>query len=656
MRQFLIVLAALLALIVAGIGAFFFFFPKDLAIAEVKKQVQTSTGRTLDIDGPVDLSIFPTVGFTANDVRLSNPQGFAGAPFLTARKITFAVALTPLFKGDIEVRRLILDQPVFTLLALKDGAANWVFPEQPPKPGEAPQKLKSLRLDDMRLIDGALTFIGADGGDPLQVEDIDAVLDLKSLDQPAQLDGSARYRGQTLDFGANIGAPRATLEKGATPVRFTVNAPAVKGALDGTMDTATGVITGRLDTSGASARTLLDWLGSPLPAGPGFGAFEVKSDFMAKGPSYAFTKGAFRIDAVNATGDVNVTVGETGRLTITGGLAIPVLDTNVYLPAPPAAANAPGGAAAGGVNTAAAWDAKPMDLAGLRSLDADLQLAVSDLRFQKMQFTGAQLGLRLNQGIADARLSRIALYGGAGTARLVVDARDTAAKITTELDVTDVQALPLLTAAIGLDKIEGRGALKANLTGSGRSQADIMRTLSGTTSFTFNDGAWRGVNLAQVARTVQAAISGGTVGAAAKTDFAEFAAAFQVSNGIAMTNDLRLLNPFVRLEGAGAIDIGAQTINMRLTPRAVRSIEGQGATAAAQGIGVPFKVSGPWSKPAFAPDLGNVVQSQVQRALERNNLGGLSSIIGGQQKTNADPAAKPETTVNPLEQLLKRKK
>lgn len=659
MRQFLIVLAALLALIVVGIGAFFFFFPKDLAIAEVKKQVQISTGRTLDIDGQVDLTIFPAVGFIANDVRLSNPQGFAGAPFLTAKKITFAVAVTPLFKGDIEVRRLILDQPVFTLIALKDGAANWVFPEQPPKPGEAPQKLKSLRLDDMRLIDGAMTFIGADGGDPLQVEDIDAVLDLKSLDQPAQLDGSARYRGQALDFGANIGNPRATLEKGATPVRFTVNAPAVKGALDGNMDTATGVITGRLETSGASARTLLDWLGSPLPAGPGFGAFEVKSDFMAKGPSYAFTKGAFKIDTVNAAGDVTVNVGETGRLAITGGLAIPLLDTNVYLPAPPAAAGAQGGGA--GVNTAVAWDTKPMDLAGLRSMDADLQLAVSDLRFQKMQFTSAQLGLRLLNGIADARLSRIALYGGAGTARLVVDARDTAAKITTELDVTGVQALPLLTAAIGLDKIEGRGALKANLTGSGRSQADIMRTLSGTTSFTFNDGAWRGVNLAQVARTVQAAITGGTIGAAAKTDFAEFAAAFQVTNGIAVTNDMRLLNPFVRLEGAGAIDIGAQTINMRLSPRAVRSIEGQGATAASQGIGVPFKVSGPWSKPAFAPDLANVVQSQVQRALDRNNLGGLTNIIsgGGQQKTNTDPAANPEQTVtpvNPLEQLLKRKK
>lgn len=644
MRGFLIVLVAVLAILVAGIAAFFVFFPKDLAIAELKKQVQASTGRTLDIGGPVDLTIFPAVGFTAGDVRLSNPSGFAGAPFLAARKINFAVAVTPLLRGDIEVRKLVLEEPAFTLIAGKDGAANWTFPEQPAQPGRE-TKLKSLRLDDMRIVDGAVTFIGADGGDPVEAKDIDAVLDLKSLELPAALDGSCRYRDQTLDFGATVATPRALLEKGATAVQFNVNAPAVKATLDGTLDTATGVVAGKLATSGASVRTLLAWLGSPLPQGPGFGAFDVKSDFMAKGPSYAFTKGAFRLDAVTATGDLTVTASETGRLAVAGGLAIPLLDTNVYLPAPAAA-----GAPAAGVNTATAWDAKPMDLAGLRAIDADLNLAVSDLRFQKMQFTSAQLGLRLNSGVVDARLSRIALYGGAGTARLVVDARGAATKITTEMDVSNVEALPLLTAAIGFDKIEGKGALRASLSGQGRSQAEIMRTLGGSSAFVFSDGAWRGVNLAQVARTVQAALAGGTVGPTAKTDFAEFAATFAVANGVATTNDLRLLNPFVRLDGTGALDVGAQTIDMRIAPRAVRSIEGQGGQAALQGIGVPFRISGPWSKPSFRPDLGNVVRSQVDRALERTGLGGL---IGGQPKSD-DPAAAPPA--NPLDQLLKRKK
>lgn len=659
MRRALIIIVAVLAVLVAGIGAFFVFFPKDLVVAELKKQVQTSTGRTLDIAGAVDLTIWPALGISATDVTLSNPAGFDGAPFLASEKLVFAVAPIPLLKGDIEVHRLILDRPAFTMIAKKDGAANWTFPEQPAADGQ-PQKLKSLRVDDMRIIDGTLTFIGADGV-PLEATDIDAVVALKSLEEPAQIDGSCSYRGQQLNIGATVANPRATLEKGSTPVRITLNAPAVKGTLDGVMDTATGAISGKLETNGGSVRGLLAWLGSPLPPGPGFGAFDVKSDLAVLGPRYTFTKGAYKVDATTATGDLTVTVADNGRLAITGGLAIPTLDTNLYIPAPPAAA----AGATGGVNTAAAWDAAPMDLAGLRAMDADLSLSVSDLRFQKMQFTGAQLALRLNNGVADAWLQRVALYGGSGTARLVVDGSGTAATLQSQIDVSGIEALPLLTAAIGFDKLEGKGRLKAVLAGQGRSQAEIMRTLGGTASFAFNDGAWRGVNLAQVARTVQGTISGTAVGSAAKTDFAELASTFAVQNGVAVTNDLRLLNPFVRLDGAGLIDIGAQTLNMRLSPRAVRSIEGQGGAANAQGIGVPFKASGPWSKPAFAPDLENLVQNEVQRALQRNNLGAIGSLITGQPSTVTpapttgaqkaeDPAATP-APINPLDLLRKKK-
>ncbi len=646
MKKVLLVVGGMLAIVVVAAGAFFVFFPKDLAIAEVKKQIQQSTGRTLDIGGDVEMTLWPSAGFSATDVKLSNPAGFEGAPFLAAKKIVFAVAVMPLLKGDIEVRSLILEEPAFTLIARKDGAANWTFPEQPAQPGQPATKLKSLRLDDMRVIDGALTFIGDDGGEPLVVTDIDALLDLKSLDLPATLDGSCTYRKQTLSLGATIANPRATLEKGATPIRLTLNAPAVKATLDGAVDTATGGVTGALETSGASVRALLDWLGSPLPPGPGFAAFDVKSQFAALGPRYAFTEGAFRLDAATATGDVTVNVADNGRLAVSGALTIPALDTNAYLPASAAGA----ATTAAGVNTAAAWDAKPMDLAGLRAVDADLALAVGDLRFQKMQFTNGQLALKLANGVADARLSRVSLYGGGGTARLVVDARSATTKLTSEIDVTNVEALPLLTAAIGFDKIEGKGTLKAALTGQGRSQADIMRTLAGTAAFNFNDGAWRGVNLAQVARTVQAALTGETVGAAAKTDFAEFAATFAVAGGVANTTDLRLLNPFVRLDGTGTINIGGQTIDMRIAPRAVRAIEGQGGRADVQGLGVPFRISGPWAKPKFAPDLGNLVQSQVQRALERNNLGTLGSVLGRPKTEQTTPAT------NPMDELLRRNK
>ena len=62
---------------------------------------------------------------------------------------------------------------------------------------------------------------------------------------------------------------------------MTLDAAPLKARLDGAVDTATGAVTGKLETGGASIRRLLDWLGSPLPAGPNFAAFDVKADLNA---------------------------------------------------------------------------------------------------------------------------------------------------------------------------------------------------------------------------------------------------------------------------------------------------------------------------------------------------------------------------------------
>jgi AsmA protein len=143
------------------------------------------------------------------------------------------------------------------------------------------------------------------------------------------------------------------------------------------------------------------------------------------------------------------------------------------------------------------------------------------------------------------------------------------------------------------------------------------------------------VNLAQVARTVQAALSGQATGAAASTDFADLSSTFTVADGVMATDNLRLLNPFVRLDGQGLINIGAQTIDMRIAPRAVNNAQGQGGDVSVAGLGVPFRVSGPWSHVGFRVAIEEVVQNQLRDILNRrgedNPLGRLGDALFGRQ-------------------------
>jgi AsmA protein len=641
----------LIGVLVLAIVLFIVFFPKDLAIAEAERRIEEATDRELTITGPVELTFWPALGFSAEQASLSNPQGFdASQPFLSANRIVFAVKVMPLLRGAIEVKQLILDGATFNLVAKDDGAANWTFPTE--ETAEDQTTLDDLRLDEMRLTDGTITFQGAIG-EPLMLSDVDAELALESLDQPAHLNTAFDYLGQRVDVQSDIALPRAVVEQGETPLTATVRAAPLNAEFDGTFAAATGALTGSLQANGASVRRLADWMGSPMGEGGGFGAFRVAAQVAHEGLTTALTDATISVDDIQAQGRLTIVTQDSGKLRVTGALSSPSVDLNTYMPAPAQ------GAQAGGVEVNTAWSTDPLDLTGLRSIDADIALTIAALKFQQMSFSDVAMDLRIANGALDARLNRIGLYGGAGTARMIADGSGATPRVAVELNAQNVQAEGLLTDAIGFDRISGRGRLSASLVGAGASQAAIMRSLDGRAAFNFNDGAFKGINLAQVARSIQATLAGTAVGPNAETDFAELAMTMTLSNGVAATQDLRLLNPFVRLDGTGLIDVGGQTINMRIAPRAVNNAAGQGGDATLQGLGIPFRITGPWSRVSFAPDLGDVVQNELRRQTQnilRDQPAGSplatwgDALFGRQPAATETPADSAPATETPAQQ------
>lgn len=627
------------------------FFPKELAAREAERRIEEATGRDLVLGANIDISFWPVLGFSVDNASLSNPEGFAAparrggvdaaeTPFIAADRIVFAVKVLPLLRGAIEVKELIFEGAEINMVAQEDGANNWTFPtEETP---EDQTTLEDLRLDDVRLTNGTISFQDAAGDAPLVLEDVDASLALESLDAAAQLQAALNYRGERMNIDGEIGLPRAVLEKGETPVTARVTAAPLNASFDGAFNSANGALTGALEANGSNLRNLLAWMGSPMGEGGGFRAYSLTAQMAREGETTALTNARVRLDDINANGNLTLVTPAEGRMRVTGALSAPTVDLNTYLPAPAQ----PG---AEGVEVDTAWSDAPLDLSGLRALDANLDLALGTLQFQRMTFSNVALALRVANGAADARLTRISLYDGGGAARLIADGSGAVARIAVELDAQNVQAETLLRDAIGFDRIAGRGRLTASLIGTGGSQAAIMRSLRGNASFNFNDGELKGVNLAQVARTIQAALSGQAVGAAASTDFAELSATFAVADGVMATDNLRMLNPFVRLDGQGLVNIGGQSIDMRIAPRAVNNAQGQGGDASVAGIGIPFRVRGPWSRVSFQPALGDVVQNELRsRAQEilRNQprgsaLGQLSDVLFGPQAEET-PAAEGE--------------
>jgi AsmA protein len=177
-------------------------------------------------------------------------------------------------------------------------------------------------------------------------------------------------------------------------------------------------------------------------------------------------------------------------------------------------------------------------------------------------------------------------------------------------DLVGVRARPLLRSAAGFDKLDGKLQAKITARSSGSSQRAIMSNLGGTAFAVFQDGAIRGLNVAQMIRSLTSSpLSGWQEGKEQTTDLTQLSASFRIEKGQATTTDLNLVGPLVKMTGAGTVDLGTKMLAFRVEPKLVMTTEGQGRAADPVGFGIPVIIDGPWAEPRIYPDVAGVLDN-----------------------------------------------
>lgn len=663
-RKAALVFGVLVAVLVGAGFVASMMFPAERVKSDAERMLSEQLKRDVSVGG-ARLSFFPVLGAELTDVAIDNVEGGTAPKLLTAEGLVVGVAVRPLLQGQVEVTRLFLRKPVIALEKGADGQVNWKLgdPQQPDQPRALPEWMKDLSLRAFGVRDGEISMLDRATGKRTSAGDVDADLRLESLDKPAELNAALTYRGRRVRTEGTVGSPRSLFLAEPTPLAFSLKADPVTAAFDGRFSPAEGILEGAVDASGASLKRLLGWLGEPQKEGRGLGAFSVKGQIRRQGEEIRLSRARVSIDHIRATGDVTLRLGGA-RPYASGRLDLGALDVNPWLASD---SDAP----AEGVDVRqGGWSTKPLDFGGLRAIDADLEVRASSLAVQRMKLGAASLGLSLRNGAADVAVRSLSAYGGSGSGRVRLSQGPAGATVGGALTFSGVQAKPFLTDAVGLEKLEGALRLELQLAGTGANQAALMRDLDGAMAFRVENGSWRGVDLARVAKEVQSVLTGQAVGPSAKTDFSEFAADFTVRDGVANTDNLRLINPTVRMDGVGKIDIGAQSLDFSLDPKSVR-----GASTEARSVGVPFRVWGPWSKVRYAPDLSKVAEQALRKELSERlgvdpnaSAQDLLGSLFGRKKSDApagEPAPEgeapaeetpppPEEKSDPLRDLLKR--
>jgi hypothetical protein len=195
-------LGIVLGVLVLAVVAIAVFLPsdkiRDMALAQARQKL----GRDITM-GDAGVSFGGGLGVKLNDLVVHNPAGMAGDPLADVEAIDLKLAIGPLFKGEIQISRLIIGSPRLNLILLDDGTNNYTFAPVEPAPAAGPTKPEDrteqapvLSIDNFSIQDGRLDF--TTGGQTTTLHDISAGFVLTTpIEDQFQVQGDLAARTAT---------------------------------------------------------------------------------------------------------------------------------------------------------------------------------------------------------------------------------------------------------------------------------------------------------------------------------------------------------------------------------------------------------------------------------------------------------------------------
>lgn len=647
MRNLAMVFGVLVTLALSAVVAIPVFISADDVFEHVSTEVETTTGRSLTVAGDKRLVLWPSLMVELNQVSFANDSRGSSPNMAQISKLSLHVPWTSVFSGTVIIEKFVIDELQLVLEKHLDGSSNWQLPnsvvgadqhaaptnDQPAPSTSVPNIPESLDLSlgQVQINGGSLTFRDHQTQTSETVDQLSLELILPSLRKPMTAKGQIRYQQQTFDLRLVLETPIQAIVGETFNTDLHLSSELITATYQGTVAQQPLVVAGELAIAGDSIKQIAQWQGIPMQVKDhAFNQFSVEAAFTFSDNTLDMTTLALKMDELDISGQTRIDLGAVPNIVAEVNLGD--LDLNPYLPAvrdpqapPTTTANSP-----------IVWDDTALDFSGLSSLNADLTITSSsllarDIKLGANKFTviieNSQLGLYMNEFNA---------YQGKGFSHILLNAAQKPYTLQTSFNLSEIAFQPLLTDAIGFDKVLGKGELNWELTTAGTSQKEFVESLNGNISFDVRDGAVQGANVVALVESAKQALSGNfasinldrNFNSADKTDFAEFTGRLQFAQGVGTARDISLLNPFIRISAEGTIDLPATEVAVLSRARVVNTIEGQGGDMAASGITIPIRIRGPFHDVKVKPDLTTGLKDNLQDKLQQKLQHKLRRIFG----------------------------
>lgn len=407
--------------------------------------------------------------------------------------------------------------------------------------------------------------------------------------------GRLEVRGETLDIDVAFAQPSESAADAPIQLRVAVKGDNLAASFNGRL--ATGdhwqVTAENAELSVANLRSFASWVGASWPSGPGLGSFTAKGLLTLEERRVSFEHAAFTLDGNAASGALILKLGAE-RPAIEGTLAFASFDI-----APYAAPSRPYALA-----LAADWIAgiRVPGLAPssfLRDMDADLRISAGNVTSGSDRLGRGAASLSVKDGKLYGELAELELeQGGRGEGQFTVDMTGADPHYTLRADLNDIDLATVVAPRLGPAVIDGAGDIRLDLSASGASEAEVMRSLSGKLSLTMDEGGRLGLDLEALPAAALAtgpAEGWGPVGSGATT-VSRLTASFTAANGILAAEAVEATADDRIVTASGTVDLDNNDLDLVLS--IAPTLGAANPIPVGKAVGA-FKIHGPWSAPTI---------------------------------------------------------
>ena len=553
--------------------------------------------REIELNGDLDVHLFSlTPSARVQGLRIGGPDWALEQDTLKVADLQASVGLGALLAGRIEMPRVIITRPEVVLIAADDGRLSWVL-----DPGKTDdQGMKIPLINHLVIRDGRLSL------DELKRDlTLRATLSAREgSDGQAgfHLDGRGTMNGTPLRLEVR-GGPFINIRRDR-PYGFKAELSGVGSTLiaDGSITRPfdLGQFTAALSLQGRDMADLYLLTGITTPNTP---PYRLSGTLKRDDTVFTFNDVSGRVGTSDLSGDLKVDkVGDRRR--VDADLRSNLLDIDDLSAV---LGGTPRVTASGDTVTTSGAGAKllptaPLNVERLRVMDGTLRYRAARVKRNELDIRQVDLGADLRDGILKLDPVSFDFNRGSlnGTARINAN-RDTP-YTTADFRLRGYPLESIVPARDGAPVVTGSALGRARLEGPGASVHDFAANSTGTLSLVVPQGRMRAAFAELLGINVTAGLGKLLSGDTGSSEIRCAVADFTVRRGIATARTFVVDTTPVLARGAGTIDLGAETMNLRIDgetkqPRLIR-------------LWSPITLRGPLTAPAIGIE-GGAVAGQV---------------------------------------------